>query len=557
MSSVDSRALIAQIAGEVSSNPEVSALAGPAINDFLTDLKGSFDERDGLQPGSISAAGTQLFAAPRKKGPAGAKDDSGEGWTIREWGSATSLVLGIEHFLGTYIAPLFSGIGDGRPAENEERIEQDQDDFSESVEQLRCSMEDGGQSVGTIVESTELSSNVLLQLALRVLKTARLTTPLGISGTVITELVLHALQNAKDVNEDANSCIGEILDQLGDECEELAERDPEPPCETYTEPKADRKVPDSPPPVVPEPVVPEPDAVPNDVLPPTSGGKPSGFTQDTSDVSSAPASPVAPEKPQPSAVAPVVEQTPTTHEAIRIEETNVALDNLESTSLASSATTTASAGLTVNFNIDVDFTSSGQVDIAPLEGLAPKSVEVQDVQDMMQGPMGQLGCARVLGALSLISAEFFESCSTELCPEPAPEQQEEPVVEPALEKDCPPESATEPEAPPAPPAPESETEAAQAEPEPEYGVIPPPKELADVAEPPPPPKKESVEPAAVEEPQQGFEKPQSASQLEPQPAPETSTEAAASISPDPPSPEPSDPPESPEPQSRVRKVDSF
>lgn len=540
MSSVDSRVLMEDISAEVATNPAVSGLVGATIHGYVEQLGQAFAQREGLDPASIEEAGANLFAA-RSRGrgaakPAGPSEPEGDSpWGVREWGNAVSIALGIEHVLNTYVAPLFSGIGAGRPAENEERFEQEQDEFAQCVDELRGTMHDGGQSLGEIVKSMELSSNIFLQLALRVLKAARMTTVAGISSGLVVDLAVSALQNAKEVNDDGNACIADILDEMVCQCEEVAEKEPVAPQPTYGR---DTKEPGAPKGPVAEPI-PKPRPAPESEPAPETAPAPGQAPHPVQEPSPAPApkeTPVAGDtSPSPGAEknaamekqleAESVEHKKQVEEPIK-PEAPAPLVPMETIS-----TTAASAGLDINVDLDVDINvdlaSSGAsyTDASQLKDLAPPSVRIESISDMMQGPMGSSGCASLLGALSLITAECFEGCTSEL----SPEQPEEP-------SDVPEPVEPEPEAPEAEPAhsePESE------EPDPDNGVIAPPPELAEVEEPPAPPKKGLIEQPELAEPQ--TESVTSHESVDKPAAPEQAPDNN----------------DAPEPRSRARKVDSF
>lgn len=119
------------------------------------------------------------------------------------------------------------------------------------------------------------------------------------------------------------------------------------------------------------------------------------------------------------------------------------------------ATHAASAGgLAINFDIAIDLNGGSSLDLEELQQWCPPSISVDDIGQIMTGPLGELGGASSLGGLGVINSEIFEACECPLIVEPEPEPVEIPVEIPA-----------------------------------EDGVIPPPEELAEVEEPAPPPKK--------------------------------------------------------------------
>lgn len=127
---------------------------------------------------------------------------------------------------------LLEGIGGGTPVANEKELDDEHAAYDEDIENLRCQLEDGGGSIGDIVDSTDMSSCMLPEVVLR--PGAKSAVRHGARRVaIVAELIINALGSVSALNGDANRSLGAIMDGLGDACDTVAEKPAPDPCVDY------------------------------------------------------------------------------------------------------------------------------------------------------------------------------------------------------------------------------------------------------------------------------------------------------------------------------------
>lgn len=515
MAASNPTALLDRISAEVSANPALVSVAGPAIAGKVGSIRTHMLARDGLDPAAIRSSASPLAAGLGRGGRNPSSAQKGGGWELSDFADFFGIGLGVGELFENYLPGLMELIGAGEPSKKERELEKDLSEYCRMLDSLTDTMDEGGLSIEDILRSTDLSSNMFLTLVLRLIKAARIATPLGVL-MIIAELIMHALDNTDAINGDANECLREILDRLGQECDAVADQPLPEPVKDYGPKGGPGEVvaPRPPAPGLPVPPVGPMSPMPHSELAQPEPSQPApNQPEPTSPLPpvASPPPPIAPEAPAPSSVTEThpaaqalvdaVTAAPAAPEHSAMREPYVGLGADLGTPAIPPTTTASTNGVTVNVYGDVHIAAEGDTGLAPVwveeaalppedvidagsveepvsittpEALLgentfsfPDTVDTQAIAGMMSGTFAQQGCAPLVG-LAIALQELLLTENPEVFPEVAesPDEWDAPHPVPATNSD----------------------------------VIQPPSHLAEVEEPPAPPKKDPdmLEPTAPE-----------------------------------------------------------
>ncbi|WIM68144.1 hypothetical protein QP027_01725 [Corynebacterium breve] len=212
--------LLDAIASEASSNPNIDSGSLAGIQDYASGIRSDLAKREGLDTSQLRSAASALGGRG-----GGVLDTIGNVITIVEFGKQ----------LIDDLSPLFEGIGEGAPAEQERRIDNEHREFTKCLDDFSARAEECGDSIDIIADDGDQGINLLLALILRLMKFARFSPP-GVIIGIIIDLIMNGLGQAKGIAADQNESIETCLDRVIEETEALCDKEmPEP--SIYVEPE--------------------------------------------------------------------------------------------------------------------------------------------------------------------------------------------------------------------------------------------------------------------------------------------------------------------------------
>lgn len=459
MSNVQLKSGLDAIVRELASVPGVPATASAQVGARVASISAKIDWTNGLDTSAVPPEMAHIN--PKGGGVAGL---IGALAGLPRVGSSSS--AGDEEWLRSI------GI-----AGHEDRLDQEQCDHSDSLDQLVQKSSECADSVNKIDSAANTGIQMIINILLSLIHSVK-GVPFLKLGASVAAPILQGLLSIERTVEDRNESIGGCYDGLRELCDGTCDTPP-PDTKQFTSPEKCDSAPAPQPAPKPEPC-PEPTPAPAsqpsaaEPCPPTTPAQ----------AAPAPAAPetVTPAKTPPPAVAPAPATAPPPPQTV-VETTPASCP--ETSPRPPAPTIPAAAGLAgggVNITVNIDANLPVPPSVPPI------------------GPAGDCIVGQVTAGLEAFGQSVADAFSQMECPLPPVEECPEPAPEPA----------------PQPPEPQPE-----AEPEcDENGTIAPPPELAEVEEPPAPPKKGLVEPAAMTPPveQAPVEKPAPAEAQAPQQA---------------------------------------